>query len=203
MEPTQITTQQIRRLSILLALYHILMISLINGLITIPLEVWGRKMNYGLFLYPLIYITTDLAVRFLGKSAARDAIRWTWIPSSLITFVELSTIAHEPWSVALRVAVASGLAYLWPLWLDTVIFGWVRARTPAWWAPPLVSLFISVPLQTYSFYAMSFAGGHNAYMAQHWPELATSSLVMKSMIMTAMVIPGYGVLLAWLTRRWR
>ena len=192
---------QHRKLSLWLAVYHALMISLINGLITIPLELFGRKMNWGVFLYPLIYITTDLAVRMLGKAAARDAIKWTWIPSSLITFAELSLISHEPSTVAARVAISSGLAYLWPMWLDTAIFGWVRDRVQAWWAPPLVALVVTVPLQTYAFYAMAFAWGENAYMSQHWPEIATSSLMMKSLVMTAMVIPGYGLLLRLFSQR--
>jgi hypothetical protein len=178
-----------------LALFHILIISLVNGLVTVPFQIYSLKLNMGVFLYPLIYITTDLTVRILGKEPARQAIKWTWIPSGIITFFELVYLAHDPLSVAVRVSIASSLAYLWPMWLDVSIFAWIRSKLSAWYAPPAISLAISVPAQTYFFYFSSFAYGENAYQAAHWLTIATNQLIVKGIIMSLMVLPLYGIML--------
>jgi queuosine precursor transporter len=57
--------------------------------------------------------------------------------------------------VTLRVALASGIAFLCAQMLDVTIFD--RMRRDAWWKPPLVSTLLSSTLDTALFFTIAFS----------------------------------------------
>jgi queuosine precursor transporter len=183
-----------------LALAHIIIITCCNYLVTLPFAIAGIKLNPGVFLYPLIYLTTDLTTRLLGKQLARHVIGWAFVPSSITTFFILWSL--EPVSVALRVAAASGTSYLFALFLDVGVFSYLRDRFQAWWVAPAFSTIFTMCLQTYYFYFTGFYAGDNAYMAENWHVIATNQFLVKSIIMTGIVVPLYGFLMNQIQRRY-
>ena len=57
-----------------LVLLHVVVITVSNALVAIPVEILGIKLTWAAFTFPLVVIATDLTVRLLGKQIARSAI---------------------------------------------------------------------------------------------------------------------------------
>ena len=57
-----------------LALLHVVIITISNALVAIPVEIAGFKLTWAAFTFPLVILATDLTVRMLGKNIARATI---------------------------------------------------------------------------------------------------------------------------------
>ena len=57
-----------------LVLLHVVVIAVSNALVAIPVEIFGVKLTWAAFTFPLVVIATDLTVRLLGKHIARATI---------------------------------------------------------------------------------------------------------------------------------
>ena len=53
---------------------HVIVITVSNALVAIPVEILGVKLTWAAFTFPLVVIATDLTVRLLGKTIARQTI---------------------------------------------------------------------------------------------------------------------------------
>ena len=53
---------------------HVIVITVSNALVGIPVEIFGTKLTWAAFTFPLVVLATDLTVRLLGKSIARSTI---------------------------------------------------------------------------------------------------------------------------------
>ena len=53
---------------------HVIVITVSNALVAIPVEIAGVKLTWAAFTFPLVVIATDLTVRLLGKNIARSTI---------------------------------------------------------------------------------------------------------------------------------
>ena len=53
---------------------HVIVIIVSNALVAVPVEIMGIKLTWAAFTFPLVVIATDLTVRLLGKSIARQTI---------------------------------------------------------------------------------------------------------------------------------
>ena len=58
-----------------LVLLHVVVITVSNALVAIPVEIFGIKLTWAAFTFPLVVIATDLTVRLLGKQIARATMR--------------------------------------------------------------------------------------------------------------------------------
>ena len=92
-----------------LVLIHIIIITLSNALVAIPLNLYGYKLTWAAFSFPLVIVTTDLTVRLLGKSIARKTITLSY-PLAIISSVLVVYIEGNLISIAFRIAVDSVLA---------------------------------------------------------------------------------------------
>jgi len=173
------------RLIVALAVFHVAVIALANYLVQFTAAVAGYDFTWGMFVFPLVILATDLTVRLSGAANARRIVGVAYLPAIAIS-VMLAT-----W----RIGVASGSAYLAGQLLDIAVFRRIRARVQSWWAAPLVSTLFANALDTYLFYALAFYRADDAFMAANWAELASVDLAFKTLLSVAVFLPAYGVLL--------
>ena len=90
----------------ILVLLNISIATLSNALVSIPLILYGYKMTWAAFSFPLIIVATDLTVRLLGKSIAQKTILYTY-PLAIISSVLVLYLDGSLLSVAYRIGLAS------------------------------------------------------------------------------------------------
>ena len=81
-----------RKLLKFLVLLHIVIITISNFLVSIPIEIFGIKLTWAAFSFPLVVVATDLTVRLLGKKIAQKTITLSYplaiLSSVLIIYLE-------------------------------------------------------------------------------------------------------------------
>ncbi len=112
----------------LLVILHISIITLSNVLVSIPIEIYGFKITWAAFSFPLIVVATDLTIRLIGKSMAQRTITLSF-PFAIISSVLILYLENNPVSVSLRIGVASGLAYAIGVLIDINAFQFIRKNT--------------------------------------------------------------------------
>tara|TARA_B100000989_G_C19457728_1_gene434818 strand:- start:507 stop:1103 length:597 start_codon:yes stop_codon:yes gene_type:complete len=183
-----------------LVLLHIVIITLSNFLVSIPIEILGVKLTLAAFSFPLVVVATDLTVRLVGKSIARKTISFAFpfaiISSFLIIYFEQNII-----SIALRISFASSIAYAISILIDINAFQYFREKYSYWWVAPSLSTFVSNIIDTYSFFFTAFYNSDDAYMSINWLEIATNQLIIKIIIGFIFFLPLYGLMLNYLKKR--
>ena len=181
---------------------HVIVITVSNGLVNIPVEIFGVKLTWAAFTFPLVVIATDLTVRLLGKQIARSTIAIAY-PLAIVGSILVVLAEGAPQSVALRIGFASAPAYAIGTLLDVYVFQWLRENYSAWWLAPAVSTVVANIIDTYAFFFTAFAGGANEYMAANWMEIAGSQTVLKILVGLIVFLPAYGLLLRHLSGRFK
>lgn len=190
-----------RKMVMKLALLHVLVIIVSNALVSIPVEIFGVKLTWAAFTFPLVVLATDLTVRLLGKGIARATIAAAY-PLAIIGSIAVVLAEGAPESVALRIGFASATAYAIGTMLDVYVFQFIREKfTQQWWAAPALSTIVANIIDSYTFFGVAFNGSADAYMAQHWFEIAGSQTVLKIVVGLLVFLPAYGVLLNYLKKR--
>lgn len=183
-----------RDLMIKLALMHVFIIGLANYVVqfggTIPIV--DLKFTWGMFVFPLVVVATDLTVRLTNKYLARAVVGAAFVPAIIIS----GFIAD--W----RIGFASAFAYLIGQLFDITIFQRIRERmTDMWWVAPALSTVVANIVDTYLFFWAAFAGGTNEFMAANWLEIATVDVFFKIGTSLIVFLPVYGILLSYLRKR--
>ena len=181
---------------------HVIVITVSNGLVNIPVEIFGVKLTWAAFTFPLVVIATDLTVRLLGKTIARSTIALAY-PLAIVGSILVVLAEGAPQSVALRIGFASATAYAIGTLLDVYVFQWLRENYSAWWLAPAASTVVANIIDTYTFFFTAFAGGANEYMAANWMEIAGSQTVLKILVGLIVFLPAYGLLLRHLSGRFK
>ena len=88
---------------------HVIVITVSNALVAIPVEILGVKLTWAAFTFPLVVIATDLTVRLLGKTIARQTIAVAY-PLAIIGSIAVVLAEGAPGSVAVRIGFASATA---------------------------------------------------------------------------------------------
>ncbi len=101
-------------------------------------------------------------------------------------------------SFVFRIAFASFIAYLAGQLMDVKVFTRLREQR-GWWVAPSVSTVVGNLVDTLLFYAIAFWASSDAFMAQHWPEIALLDYCFKIGVSILLFLPAYGVLLNVLT----
>jgi hypothetical protein len=105
-------------------------------------------LTWGAFTYPAAFLVTDLTNRHFGPGMARTVVLFGFAIAVV-------------WSVFLatpRIAIASGLAFLFAQFLDVAIFNRLRAH-PRWWRAPFLSSVVGSVLDTVLFWGVAFSAG--------------------------------------------
>ena len=128
---------------------HVVVIIVSNALVAVPVEIMGVKLTWAAFTFPLVVIATDLTVRLLGKSIARQTIAVAY-PLAIIGSVAVVLAEGAPGSVALRIGFASATAYAVGTMLDVYVFQILREKFSQWWLAPAVSTVAANLIDTYA-----------------------------------------------------
>ena len=181
---------------------HVVVITVSNGLVNIPVEIFGFKLTWAAFTITLVVIATDLTVRLLGKTIARSTIAIAY-PLAIVGSILVVLAEGAPQSVALTIGFASATAYAIGTLLDVYVFQWLRENYSAWWLAPAVSTVAANIIDTYAFFFTAFSGSANEYMAANWMEIAGSQTVLKIFVGLIVFLPAYGLLLRHLSGKFK
>jgi queuosine precursor transporter len=205
----QISAQTRKALTYLVAC-HLLIIAASNYLVQIPFTLFGLNTTWGAFSFPFIFLATDLTVRIFGATTARRIILRAMIPALLLSYV-LSVLFYEGAFQGFgplaefnlfvgRIALASFIAYVFGQFLDVQVFDRLRRRR-RWWVAPATSTVFGSALDTLLFFSIAFYQSPDAFMAEHWVEIALVDFSFKLVISLLLFLPAYGVLLSYLADR--
>ncbi|TPV20884.1 7-cyano-7-deazaguanine/7-aminomethyl-7-deazaguanine transporter [Pantoea anthophila] len=187
-----------------LSLFHLLVITSSNYLVQLPVSVFGFHTTWGAFSFPFIFLATDLTVRIFGAPLARRIILAVMIPALFISYGVSSLFYQGEWQgwqalkemnlFVARIACASFMAYALGQILDVHVFNRLR-RLPQWWVAPGSAMFLGNISDTLAFFFIAFYKSPDAFMAQHWVEIALVDYSFKVLICMVFFLPAYGVLL--------
>ena len=182
---------------------HVIVITVSNALVAIPVEILGVKLTWAAFTFPLVVIATDLTVRLLGKTIARQTIAVAY-PLAIIGSIAVVLAEGAPGSVAVRIGFASATAYAVGTMLDVYVFQYIREGFKNnWWLAPAVSTIAANIIDTYTFFAVAFNNSADEYMALNWMEIAGSQVVIKIAVGLLVFLPAYGILLKRLQKSYK
>ena len=184
----------------LLVILHISIITISNVLVSIPIEVYGFKITWAAFSFPLVVVATDLTIRLIGKSMAQKTITFSF-PFAIISSVLILYLENNPVSVSLRIGVASGFAYAIGVLIDIHAFQFIRKKYSLWWIAPSLSTIVSNVIDSYTFFFTAFYNSDDFYMAQNWLEIAGTQTVLKILIGLIFFLPTYGILLSYFSKK--
>lgn len=193
-----------------LSLFHIIIIAASNYLVQMPVVIFGFHSTWGAFTFPFVFLTTDLTVRIFGASLARRIIFWVMIPALVISYL-LSTLFFEGQWQGLsalsdfnifvgRIAAASFMAYMLGQLLDVQVFNRLR-QLKTWWIAPSTAAVFGNLIDTLAFFYVAFYKSSDAFMAEHWVEIAFVDYAFKMLICAIFFLPMYGILLNMLLKR--
>ena len=112
--------------------------------------LFGNWLTWGAFTYPLAFLVTDVMNRVYGSTLARRVVF-----SGFFVGVMCSLVASAFDATTLRIAIASGLAFLTAQLLDISVFN--RLRSGRWWTAPAVSSVIGSSVDTAIFFSLAIS----------------------------------------------
>ena len=111
----------------------------------------GEWLTYAAFTYPFAFLITDLSNRLYGPKVARLIVLVGFITGILGSFIGTQIIGEFGPLVTLRVAIASGTAFLISQLLDVRLFS-LFFNQNQWWRAPLLSSLIGGLVDTIIFF---------------------------------------------------
>ena len=189
-----------RVLAYKLMLAHIVIIAVSNYIVQFKFTIFGAPLAAAAFTFPLVVVLTDLTVRLLGKQTGRAVIALSFIPAIIVSMLVVK-LGGAPDSVAFRIGLGSGVAYLMSNLLDVYVFQYIREKFVTWWYAPAISAVVSTFLDTYVFFFTAFAKGENQFMAENWHIVATNNSISKIIVSLVVILPAYGLLLNHLQKK--
>ena len=182
---------------IYLVLFQIIVITVSNFLVSIPIEFLNLKLTWSAFSFPLVVLAIDLTIRILGKSIARATIAISY-PFAIISSIGVLLIEGSSVNEALRIGFASASAYGISTLLDVYIFQVIREKYKYWWLAPSVSTVFANVIDTFVFFYAAFYNSTDDYMKENWTEIAVNQSFIKIVIGLLFFLPFYGILLNYL-----
>ena len=183
-----------KRTLIYLVLFQIIVITISNFLVSIPIEFLNFKLTWSAFSFPLVVLAIDLTIRILGKSTARATIAISY-PFAIISSIGVLLIEGSSVYEALRIGFASASAYGISTLLDVYIFQVIREKYKYWWLAPSVSTVFANIIDTFVFFYTAFYNSTDEYMKVNWVEIALNQSIIKIIIGLTLFLPIYGIFL--------
>ena len=152
-----------------------------NYLVQFPISYYGLEeiLTYGAFSYPIAFLITDLANRSYGKLVARKIVYIGFAIGISFTLLFSTNFADL---ISLRIAIGSGIAFLFAQLLDVQIFDKLRKKD--WFIAPLASSLIGSTVDTFLFFSISFYA-----TGVPWVTLGLGDLTVKILVALMMLIP--------------
>lgn len=128
-------------------------------------------LTWGAFTYPFAFLVTDVMNRVYGVGPARKVVFAGFLTGIVCSLIGSQIMLEFGPAVPLRIAVASGTAFLCAQLTDVAIFD--RFRGGVWWRAPLFSTLIGSALDTTLFFTIAFSAsvtifGPDADAAINW-----------------------------------
>ena len=147
-----------------------------NILVQYQINDW---FTWGTFSYPVAFLVTDLINRRLGPAPARRVVYVGFACGvALSLYMALSLQA-----TTVRIALASGTAFLLAQLADVWLYNRFR-RLATWWQTPLISSTVASVLDTVLFFSLAFA-----FTEVPWVTLAIGDYGAKVAVACAMLVP--------------
>lgn len=169
--------------------------------ILVQFLLWDGLLTWGAFTYPFAFLVTDLANRLHGPLAARRVVVAGFATGVICSLIGTQVMLESGPAVSLRVAVASGLAFLAAQLLDVAVFNRLRQR--AWWQAPFISTLASSTLDTALFFTIAFSAalalfGPAANAAVAWAQAPAPFLTIgpDAPLWLSLAMADFGVKLA-------
>lgn len=140
-----------------------------NILVAIPVNDW---LTWGTLTFPLAFLVTDLVNRHYGVQKAR----WVVYAGFAVG------VAASLYFADMRIAMASGTAFLIAQLLDVSVFDKLRSMT--WWIAPFASSIISTVVDTFLFYGLAFFN-----TGEPWYQWAVGDLGFKWLVAVLALVP--------------
>ena len=115
----------------------------------------GEWLTYAAFTYPFAFLITDLSNRLYGPTVARLIVLVGFFTGIIGSFIGTQIIGEFGPLVTLRVAIASGTAFLISQLLDVRLFS-LFFNQNQWWRAPLLSSLIGGLVDTIIFFYLAF-----------------------------------------------
>ena len=110
----------------------------------------GNWLTWGAISYPIAFLVTDIMNRVYGTQAARRVVL-----AGFVTGLLCSLVAAGFDKTTLRIAIASGAAFLSAQLMDIAVFNQLRKYN--WWLPPLAASVVGSVLDTAVFFSIAFS----------------------------------------------
>ena len=146
-------------------------------------------LTWGAFTYPLAFLVTDLTNRAHGPGRART-VAYVGFPFGIGLSILLAVAADIPLWEGVRVALASGFAFICAQLFDIALFH--RLRRGIWWRAPLVSSLSASALDTAIFFSAAFA-----LTGLPWVTWALGDFAIKVGMAAVLLIP-FRLLMPWI-----
>ena len=170
-----------KRLFLILAFSMSFVVLVSNYLVQFPIHYFKLEnvLTYGAFTYPVAFLITDLTNRQHGKETAKKIV---YIGFALgITFTLFFSTNFSD-LISIRIAFASGVAFLFAQLTDVRIFD--KFRYKKWFVPPLISSLVGSTIDTFIFFSIAFYGTE-----LNWITLGLGDLFVKILMAIFMLIP--------------
>jgi uncharacterized integral membrane protein (TIGR00697 family) len=144
-------------------------------------------LTWGAFTYPFSFLVTDLANRRYGPLFARRVVFAGFMLAVACSIIVPPLLFHlgligleTAASRLVRIAIASGAAFLTAQLLDVTVFNWLRRQS--WWRAPIFGTLAGSVIDTAMFFsvafsaAFAFVGPNDAFALEAAPLLGTLSL---------------------------
>jgi queuosine precursor transporter len=129
-------------------------------------------LTWGAITYPFAFLVTELVNRAFGPAQARR-VAWVGFAVAVLASAILAPV---------RIAAASGLAFLLSQMLDISVFD--RLRQSRWWRAPLIATMLAAILDTCVFWGIGFAGEDLP-----WVTWALGDLGVKLVMAVCLLLP--------------
>ena len=168
-------------LFLVLSIFMGVVIIISNYLVQFPINKFNLQniLTYGAFSYPITFLITDLANRRFGKEKARKLVYFGFTFGILLTLF-ISTNFEDV--ISIRIAIGSGVAFLFAQLVDIEIFQ--KLRNNVWFVAPMTSSIFGSIIDTFLFFSISFLG-----TGIPWVTLAFGDLFVKILMAFLMLIP--------------
>ncbi|MFS4581437.1 queuosine precursor transporter [Phaeobacter sp. C3_T13_0] len=118
--------------------------------------LFGQWLTWGAFTYPIAFLVTDVTNRVYGTGPARKVVLVGFVVGVACSLIGTQIMGEFGPLVTLRIAIASGLAFLTAQLLDVSIF--TALRNGDWWRAPLASTLVGATVDTALFFSIAFSG---------------------------------------------
>ena len=152
-----------------------------NYLVQFPIHYYGLSeiLTYGAFTYPIAFLITDLANRSFGKNIAKKIVYFGFFIGISFTLFFSTNFSDL---ISIRIAIASGTAFLVSQRIDVYVFD--KLRNKYWFIPPLASSINGSVIDTFLFFSIAFYA-----TGIPWFSLALGDLAVKLFVALLMLLP--------------